>query len=76
MPWHRHHVLRKTELSMSELPPKPANTVFGIEIDGERKSIGFNSIVEAEQAGGGLLAQGRKVAIFDKVTGKVVKTLS
>ena len=61
---------------MNELPPKPANTVFGIEIDGERKSIGFNSIAEAERAGGGLVAQGRKVSIFDKVTGEVVKTLS
>jgi hypothetical protein len=61
---------------MSGLPPKPANTVFGLEVDGERKSIGFNSIAEAEQAGGGLVAQGRKVAIFDKVTGEVVKRLS
>jgi hypothetical protein len=61
---------------MSGLPPKPSNTVFGIEIDRERKSIGFSSIAEAEQAGSGLIAQGRKVLIFDKVTGEVVKTLS
>jgi hypothetical protein len=58
---------------MGELPPKPANTVFGVEVDGERKSIGFNSIAEAELAAGGLGAQGRKVAIFDKVTGEIVK---
>jgi hypothetical protein len=61
---------------MSGLPPKPANTVFGIEVDGERKLIGFSSVREAEQAGEGLVAQGRKVAIFDRVTGEVVKRLS
>jgi hypothetical protein len=61
---------------MSGLPPRPANTVFGLEVDGERKSIGFNSIAEAEQAGAGLVAQGRKVMIFDKVTGETVKHLS
>jgi hypothetical protein len=58
---------------MGGLPPKPANTVFGVKVDGERKSIGFNSIAEAEQAASGLVAQGRKVAIFDKVTGEIVK---
>ncbi len=58
------------------LPPKPANTVFGIEIDGDRKNIGFSSIAEAEQAGAGLVAQGRRVAIFDRVTGEIVKRLS
>jgi hypothetical protein len=58
------------------LPPKPANTVFGLEVDGERKTIGFGSIAEAEQAAAGLVAQGRKVAIFDRVTGEIVKPLS
>jgi hypothetical protein len=56
-------------------PPRPSNTVFGIEIDGERRTrSGFNSIAEAEQAAAGLVAQGRKVAIFDLVTGKIVKS--
>jgi hypothetical protein len=61
---------------MDQLPPKPADTVFGIEIDGRRDRIGFSSIAEAEQAAAGLVAQGRKVAIFDLVTGRVVKQLS
>lgn len=61
---------------MSGLPPRPANTVFGLVVDGVPKSIGFNSLAEAEGAAGGLVAQGRKVTIFDRVTGAVVKRLS
>jgi hypothetical protein len=61
---------------MDRLPPKPANAVFGIETDGERSDVGFGSIVEAEQAAGHLVAQGRKVAIFDRVTGEIIKRLS
>jgi hypothetical protein len=61
---------------MDQLPPRPANTVFGIEIDGRRSPRpGFNSIAEAEQAATGLIAQGRKVAIFDLVMGRIVKQL-
>ena len=61
---------------MDQLPPKPANTVFGTEIDGRRDRTGFSSIAEAELAAAGLVAQGGKVAIFDLVTGRVVKQLS
>jgi hypothetical protein len=59
---------------MSGLPPRPANTVFGLEVDGVRQSIGFKSIAEAEQAAP--LAEGRKVVIFDRVTGEIVKRLA
>jgi hypothetical protein len=57
------------------LPPKPENTIFGIQIDGKPQEIGFTSIAEAEAAGRGVAAMGHKVAIFDKVTKKVVKRL-
>jgi hypothetical protein len=57
------------------MPPKPTNTVFGLEIDGQRKDIGFPSIEEAEKAGAEPVAQGRKVAIFDRMTKKIVKRL-
>ena len=56
-------------------PPKPENTVFGLEIDGKPQEIGFTSIAEAEAAGRGLAAMGHKVAIFDMATKKVVKRL-
>ncbi len=32
---------------MDQLPPKPANTVFGIEIDGRRDRTGFSSIARS-----------------------------
>jgi hypothetical protein len=50
--------------------------VFGIEVDGKRKTIAFGSVAEAEQAATDLVAEGRKVAIFDRVTGEIVKRLS
>jgi hypothetical protein len=59
----------------SMLPPKPANTVFGIRVDGKTRSIGLRSLAEAEAAAGGLVSQGRRVEIFDKVTGRVIKRL-
>ena len=58
------------------LPPRPANTVFGMTIDGKVSQIAFQSLVEAEEAGQGLANQGRAIAIFDKVTNKVIKRLS
>jgi hypothetical protein len=71
---YTHH--KVTDTFMHELSPRPANTVFGIEIDGRRNSRrGFNSIAEGEQAATGLVAQGRKVAIFDLVTGRIIKHL-
>ena len=57
------------------LPPKPANAVFGIQIDGKPSDIGFPSIAAAEAAASGLTSQGRKVEIFDMVTKQVVKRL-
>jgi hypothetical protein len=57
------------------LPEKPANTVFGIRVDGKPKNIGLPSIAEAEQAAAGLVSPGRKVDIYDSVTGRVVKQL-
>jgi hypothetical protein len=63
---------------MDQLPPKPSGTGFGIEIDGRRDRTGFRSIAEAEQeaAAHGIVEEGRKVAIFDLATGRVVKRLS
>lgn len=58
------------------LPPKPPGTVFGIRANGKLMNIGLPSIVEAEQAASGLVAQGSKVQIVDRVTGEVVKDLS
>ena len=60
---------------MNTLPPKPANTVFGIIVDGKRTSIGLPSVKDAEDAARGLAEEGRSVAIFDRVTGKIVKRL-
>lgn len=59
----------------SGLPPRPANAVFGIRADGKRTSIGLPSLREAEDAAQGLVEQGRRVEIFDLVTGQVVKRL-
>ena len=61
---------------MDRLPPKPAGAVFGLEVDGERRQIGFQRITEAEQGAAGHVVQGRKVTIFDMMTGKIVKRLS
>ena len=58
------------------LPPKPENAVFGILIDGKVSAIKLTSLKEAESATAGLVAQGRKIQIFDYVTKKIVKTLS
>jgi hypothetical protein len=56
---------------MSGLPPKPANTEFGVEIDGKRQTIRFKSVAEAEETA----PKDRNVVIFDAVTGAVVKRL-
>lgn len=39
------------------LPPKPENTIFGIQIDGKPQEIGFTSIAKAEAAGRGVAAR-------------------
>jgi len=56
-------------------PPKPENSVFGIRADGTVISIGFSSLREAEDAATGLVAQGRKVEIIDRLTGLILKAL-
>lgn len=53
------------------LPPKPSGVVFGLIIDGVRQSAGFPSIEVAER----MAPKGRQVAIFDMVTGRIVKQL-
>ena len=53
------------------LPPKPTGVVFGLIVDRKRMSIGFPSIEEAA----GAAPAGRSVAIFDMVTGQIVKRL-
>jgi hypothetical protein len=55
----------------NRLPPKPVGALFGLIIDGQRKTIGFPGIKEAERAA----PPGRDVAIFDMVTGQIVKRL-
>ena len=53
------------------LPPKPTGVVFGLVVNGKRMSIGFSSIEEAE----GAAIPGRQNAIFDMVSGQIVKRL-
>jgi hypothetical protein len=37
--------------------------------------MGFGSLAEAEQATAGLVAQGRKIAIFDNAKRRIIKDL-
>jgi hypothetical protein len=61
---------------MSDLPPRPANAVFRIRVDGRvHREIGFSSVQEAEWAAQQQVAPGRQVEIFDEVTGQTVKRL-
>jgi hypothetical protein len=45
--------------------------VFGLVIDGQRKSISFPSMEDAEAAA----PQGQQAEIFDMVTSKIVKQI-
>jgi hypothetical protein len=56
-------------------PPEPANAVFGIRVDGKAMSIGFPSASEAKTVAYGFVSPGRKVEIYDPVTGHVVEQL-
>jgi hypothetical protein len=60
---------------MSDLPPRPANAVFKIRLNGRILSIGFNNLQEAEQAARAHLTPGQQVEIIDGVTGRPVKRL-
>jgi hypothetical protein len=66
-------IFESEDFYVNQLPPKPANVVFGLEVDGHRKVIRFNDIAQAEQQAIGFARQGCQVAIFDAVTGEVVK---
>jgi hypothetical protein len=57
------------------LPEKPANTVLGIRVDGKPMSVGFSSASEAKAAAYGFVSPGRKVEIYDLLTGRVVEQL-
>jgi hypothetical protein len=54
---------------------KPANAVFGIRVDGKPMSIGFPSASEAKTMAYGFVSPGRRVEIYDPVTGRVVEQL-
>jgi hypothetical protein len=61
---------------MAGQPFRPENAVFGMLIDGKRSSFRLTSLKEAEAMTVNLVAQGRRIEIFDYVTKKIVKTLS
>jgi hypothetical protein len=52
-----------------------AGEVFGIRVDGKSMSIGFPSTSEAKTVAYGFVSPGRKVEIYDLVTGSVVEQL-
>ncbi|MBU6297085.1 MAG: hypothetical protein KGJ79_12625 [Alphaproteobacteria bacterium] len=58
------------------LPPKPANAVLGIVVDGKPTSVGPPTLRDAEQYAQRLVEWGRRVELFDKVTDKILKRLS
>jgi hypothetical protein len=49
--------------------------VFGIRVDGKPISIGFPSASEAKTVAYGFVSPGRRVEIYDPVTGRVVEQL-
>lgn len=57
------------------LPPKPADTVFGLRVDGKLTQPGWPNIEVAERMAIGLVQQGRTVEIVDRVTMQTVKRL-
>jgi hypothetical protein len=57
------------------LPDKPAIEEFGIHVDGKSLNIGFPSASDAKAMAYGFVSPGRKVEIYDLVTGRVVEQL-
>jgi len=54
---------------------KSGNADFGITVDGTETTPGFPTVKDAEDVAHWAKAQGRKVAIVDKVTKKIIKQL-
>jgi hypothetical protein len=57
---------------MSELPPKPANAVFEIRVQG-RPPLRTNQLIEAQWASRAAAKAGLEAEIRDGVTGEVIE---
>ena len=59
------------------MPPRPANTVFGIRANGKTMSPGLPSVDQAEAVARGLFAHGyRVIEVIDRVTRQTVKRVT
>ncbi len=57
----------------NEALAEPRTHRFRLQIEGDKRSIAFDTLVEAENAVSGLVRPGRKISIVDGKTNRVVK---